>query len=316
MDAIEARFRDAAALQRHGDYAAAAALYRALLAERPDLEIARDNLCLALLGAGEYGQGLPLYDQRFTRTAGRVAKPQLSFPEWRGEPLGGRSILVWMEQGYGDQIMFARFVRSLADQAAAVSILAPPALVSLFRHLPAEVIAADGAVTIPRHDCWIMPGSIPGRLGTTLPTLPNSPYLPGAAGGEGVGIVWRGDPRHHNDANRSLSETLAGQLLALPGAVSLLPEDTGATDFADTAARIRDLALVIAVDTSVVHLAGAMGKPVWVLLPALHCDWRWMSGRTDSPWYPTARLFRQPTPGDWDAVLAEVRQALATQGPP
>lgn len=315
MDAVEARFRQATELQRRGDYAAAAALYRALVAERPDLEIARDNLCLALLGAGEYGEGFRLYDQRFTRTVGRVAKPRLSFPEWRGESsLAGRSILVWMEQGYGDQIMFARFVRKLADRAAAVSILAPPALVRLFRHLPAEVIAAEGEVTIPRHDCWIMPGSIPGRLGTTMATLPREPYLPGAAGGEGVGVVWRGDPRHHNDANRSLSEALAARLLALPGAVSLRPEDTGAVDFADTAARIRGLALVIAVDTSVVHLAGAMGKPVWVLLPALNCDWRWMSRRLDSPWYPTARLFRQPAPGDWNAVLAAVRQALETQG--
>jgi len=318
MDSVEARFRAATALQRRGDYAQAVAIYRALLAERPDLEIARENLCLALLGAGDYGEGFALYDLRFTRIQGRVAKPQLSFPEWRGEPLGGRSILVWMEQGYGDQIMFARFVRSLAAQGARVSILALPALARLFQALPAQVIVAAGQLTIPHHDFWIMPGSIPGRLGTTLATLPSAPYLAGAPRGDGagVGVVWRGDARHHNDGNRSLPEVLGRELLALPGAVSLHPEDTGAADFADTAARIGDLALVIAVDTAVVHLAGAMGKPVWVLLPAEACDWRWMAGRSDSRWYPTARLFRQPSPGDWASVLAEVGQALAARAAP
>jgi hypothetical protein len=316
MDAVEARFRAATALQRRGDYGPAVAIYRALLAERPDLEIARENLCLALLGAGEYREGFALYDLRFSRTKGRVPKPQLSFPEWRGEPLAGRSLLVWMEQGFGDEIMFARFVRVLADRGGRVSILAPPPLARLFEALPAEVITAAGEVTIPRHDFWIMPGSIPGRLGTTLESLPAAPYLPGAEGGQGVGVVWRGDPRHHNDHNRSLPEALGRELLALPGAVSLLPEDSGAADFADTAARLRELALVIAVDTAVVHLAGAMGKPVWVLLPAESCDWRWMSGRSDSPWYPSARLFRQPAPGDWRPVIADVRQALAAQGSP
>jgi hypothetical protein len=273
-----------------------------MLAERPELADVQANLALALLGAGQYAEGFLLYDLRFTRREGRVAKPALTFPEWRGEPLAARSILVWMEQGYGDQIMFARFAGELARRGARVSILAPPPLARLFASLPADVIVAEGKVTIPPHDFWVMPGSIPGRLGTTLETLPNAPYLPGRDGGEGTGLVWRGDPRHPTNAARSLPGDLAAELLALPGVRSLHPEDTGARDFQDTAAIVAGLERVVSVCTSVAHLAGAMGKPTWVLLMAENCDWRWMEGRSDSPWYPSSTLFRQPRAGDWRAV--------------
>jgi hypothetical protein len=218
-----------------------------------------------------------------------------------------------MEQGFGDQIMFARFVRRLAALRAEVSILAPQPLARLFAALPARVITATGEVTIPRHDYWIMPGSLPGRLGVTEQTLPATPYLPGAAGGAGVGIAWRGDPRHPNDAHRSLPPELGRTLLNLPGAISLLPEDTEAADFAATADMVRGLARVITFDTSIAHLAGAMGKPTWVLLPALNCDWRWQGGRADTPWYPSVRLFRQPAPGAWGPVLDAVHAALAME---
>jgi hypothetical protein len=274
VDEVEARFRRAEALQRTGRYAEAVVLYRQILESAPDLAIAEHNLCLALLGAGDLGEGLRRYDNRFERALGRVAKPELSFPEWRGEPLAGRSILIWLEQGFGDQIMFARFAPVLAAMGANVSLLVPPPLVRLFASLPVRLVQARGAVEIPRHDYWVMPGSIPSRLGVSETTLPRAPYLPGAEGGSGIGVAWRGDPRHRNDAHRSLPLDQGAQLLALPGAMSLAPEDTGAEDFEGTAEIIRGLTRVITVDTSVAHLAGAMGKPVWILLPALNCDWR------------------------------------------
>ena len=121
----------------------------------------------------------------------------------------------------------------------------------------------------------------------------------------GVGLVWKASPTGFNARNKGLPDDLARRLLDA-GARSLHPEDTGVKDFADTAAIVEQLDLVISIDTSVAHLAGAMGKPVWTLLPRLHTDWRWMTGRTDSPWYPSARLYRQAVPGDWDAALAEV----------
>ena len=310
MDAVEAIFRRAVEAQRLGDYGEAASLYHEALQLSPGLAIAEENLCLALVGAGDLKEGFRRYDVRFARSLRPVAKPALSFPEWRGESLAGRSILVWMEQGFGDQIMFARFVPVLAAMGATVSLVAPPALTRLFSSLPAKIIPAAGEVGIPRHDYWIMPGSIPGRLGVGETSLPQAPYLAGGDGGRGVGVAWRGDPRHPTNSERSLTAEHRDALLGLPDAVSLLPEDTGAADFAQTAEMIRSLELVITVDTSIAHLAGAMGKPTWILLSARNCCWRWQSGREDTPWYPSARLFRQPAPGDWDAVMQAVRAAL------
>ena len=131
-----------------------------------------------------------------------------------------------------------------------------------------------------------------------------------ASGGSGIGVAWRGDPKHPTNVQRSLDDQHRAALEALPGAVSLLPEDTGAADFEATAEIVRGLERVITVDTSIAHLAGAMGKPTWVLLSAENCCWRWQGARTDSPWYPTVRLFRQQTPGDWAPVPGAVRQAL------
>jgi hypothetical protein len=311
VDAVEALFRRAVQAQRRLAYREAADLYGEVLKRRPGFAPAEENLCLALLGAGDLEQGFARYDLRFTRGLGRVPKPALSFPEWGGEPLAGRSILVWMEQGAGDQIMFARFVPVLAGLGAQVSLLTPPALARLFARLPARIIEAAGEVRIPVHDYWIMPGSIPGRLRVGERTLPGAPYLPGSGGGRGVGVAWRGDPKHPTNAQRSLTPKHRAALEALPGAVSLLPEDTGAADFEATADIVRGLSRVITVDTSIAHLAGAMGKPVWLLLSAENCCWRWQTGRADSPWYPTMRLFRQRTPGDWGPVMDEVRAALA-----
>ena len=301
MEVLKAKFAEAVALHRANDLEAAVSGYLSVLREAPDLNFVKDNLCQAFLAMGDYRRGFALYDVRFYRSRNAVRRPLLPFPEWKGESLVGRSIVIFPEQGFGDQIMMARFIGTL--NAAEVTLVAPPPLVRLFASLEVTVRSIDEPV--PRHDYWCMLGSLPGRQGITIQTLPADPYLPGGAG-SGVGIAWRGRSSHHNDANRSLSRRLADQLLALPEAISLDPDDTGARDFQDTAEIISRLGLVISVDTAVAHLAGAMGSKVWTMVPAIGTDWRWMRDRTDSPWYPSMRLFRQREADDWEGVVSEI----------
>jgi hypothetical protein len=167
---------------------------------------------------------------------------------------------------------------------------------------------------LERPDYVAPTSGLPARFMPTLAVPPAASYLsppkPNRIEGLTLGVVVRGAPGHYNDARRSLDPAAAEALLALPGAVSLKPEDTGARDFWDTAAAVMGLDLVISVDTSVVHLTGALGKPCWVLLPAVGCDWRWGARGATTPWYPSLRLFRQATPGDWSGVIDDVRAAL------
>jgi hypothetical protein len=178
-------------------------------------------------------------------------------------------------------------------------------------------VPQGAAVSIRAYDYWTRFFSLPGRLGITLETLPGRPYLFAPAdrrarwaGASGVGLAWRASPTGFNARNKTLPDALAQRLLEA-GATSLDPADTGVDDFADTAAIVEQLDLVISIDSSVAHLAGAMGKPCWTLLPRLHCDWRWLRGRTDSPWYPTMRLYRQTTPGDWRPLIERVATEMA-----
>lgn len=316
---IPAAFERAADLQRRGQLAEAEAVYREVLGVWPDLKIALDNLAILLLAQGRYAEGLPLYEGRFGRAGTREAKPQLSFPEWDGGPVG--SLLIWGEQGFGDRIQFARYAPALAARGIKMTMLVPPELSVLFMGLGIDLITASGEIEIPRHDAFVMSSSLPHRMGARIDTLPGEAYLrapsfrlvrpPSTAR---IGVVTGGDPRHHNDAHRSLPAEAAARLMALSAdMISLNPKQTGARDFADTAAIIHGLDLVICVDTSVAHLAGAMGKPVWILLPDHDTDWRWLRGRDDSPWYPTARLFRQPAPGAWGPVIDEVSAALGAR---
>ena len=295
---------------------------RAALAREPERAGLAVHLATSLFGLGHYAEAWPLYETRARLAAGSV-RPQLPYPEWQGEPVG--SVTVWDEQGFGDAIQFARYLPQLAARGMNLTLVVRPELAPLLEGLGAVVIPAQGQMRVPVADAWTMIGSLPGRLGVTLESLgPAPPYLNvaperrakwarGIDPSARIGVVGRGKPGHANDHNRSLPSEGAAFLQSLPGAMSLLPEDSKlpVEDFADTAAIVERLDLIITVDTAVAHLTGAMGKPCWLLLPYVGTDWRWLrDGRTDSPWYPSLRLYRQPKAGDWAGVLRQIAQDL------
>lgn len=284
--------------------------FRRLLAQQPDHAASRHNLGVVLLAQGRYAEAAAFHHFRHTDLA--RPKPVVPWPEWRGESLVGKQLLVFREQGLGDEIMFARFAKQLAEQGASVTLLCSPPLETLFRtSLPVQVLAAVGQVEFPDPDFWCMNADLVTEGRYTLGTLPSAPYLraqPSRRGG--IGIKTRGSPTQASDHRRSLPDDLAAELLSLPGAVDLDPASTGATSFQETAEIVAGLDLVISVCTSVAHLAGAMGKPVWVMLPFVKTYWLWMRGRDDSPWYPSARLFRQGPDENWRPVIDAVKAEL------
>lgn len=296
-----------ALLDSRGRFEEALAVHQAALAANPRVHRTAFDLSLSLLRLGRYREAWQLHEARLPIGE---QKPVLSFPEWTGQPI--RSLMVIREQGLGDQIMFARYVLALQRSGVDVTLTCAPVLERLFASAGLQVLPAEGDTIIPRRDGWVMLGSLPYRFNSSIETIPPAPYLPSKSGGRGIGFVGRGNPGHSNDASRSLPDALVADIASWPGVVSLTPEATGARDFEDTARIIDDLELVLTVDTSVAHLAGAMGKPVWIMLPFVP-DWRWSINRTDSPWYPSARLFRQRRPGDWRSVAAAVADALAAR---
>jgi hypothetical protein len=301
---FRALIRAAGAALEAGRVSEAEALARLAVASAPTSSDAQMALGLVLLSAGRYAEAWPHYERR------RANRPALPFREWDGRPVA--RLAVWGEQGLGDQIQFARFVPVLIDRGVDVTLLCHPGLERLFSQLGANVIPMCGPVEFPDPDAWVLGNSLPCRLGVTMETLPAAPYLSAAPRGcGGIGIAPAGNAGHPNDSNRSLPADAAAQLLSLPGAIDLRPESTGARDFQDTAEIVAGLSLVISVDTSIAHLAGAMGKPCWVLLPYTNPDWRWGIGRIDSPWYPSLRLIRQPQAGDWNSVLSEISRLVA-----
>jgi hypothetical protein len=280
----------------------------------PQDPAARHALATSLLAQGRYPEAGPLYAARFEIGQLKLKKPAgLPCPEWSGEPLEGKRLVVFPEMGFGDQIQHARFAGLLRDRGVSVSLLCLPELERLFAaSLPGvHVAAARGQVEFPDPDFWTTSSNLMFLPGVTVESLPTAAYLrapdpaPALPDGFKIGLATAGNPGHKNDANRSLQPAQAAQLKAsLPGRVlDLAPTATGARDFADTAALISALDLVVTVDTSVAHLAGAMGKRTLVLIPAINTDWRWMQDREDSVWYPSMRLYRaHPTKG-WAPAL-------------
>ncbi len=314
----EGRYDYGVLLRNLGALEEARDLLIAEVAADPASARARYDLGVTYMSLGDYPAGWPLYEARREIPRFPMHIPQLPFPEWRGEDLAGKRIVIFPEQGLGDMIQFARFALTLRDQGAQVVLLTWQPIAALLRAGldGVDVQAAAGAVEMGEPDFWIMAGSLPGPMGLTLRDIPGPPYLRAEAPARRgrafrVGLATKGSPTNQNDAHRSLGPEQAARLRARPAAeiVSLHHEDAG--DFVSTANLIAGLDLVISVDTAVAHLAGALGKPVFLLLPGFGTDWRWLRGRDDSPWYPQARLFRGAVDGRWDLALERLEGAVA-----
>jgi tetratricopeptide (TPR) repeat protein len=314
--------------------------YRTAVKADPLLANGHVGVALQTLLRGNLADGWFEYQWRWRSS--ELSPPRIAAPAWQGDAPAGRHILLVAEQGLGDTIQMCRYAAVLRDAGANVSLMVQRPLVRLLSaNLPWATVVEDQ----PQHpacDVWCPFLTVPLLLGTTAETIPAGiPYLRAPAelatawqielGDRGrlrVGVVWAGSPKHVNDHNRSVPLATLAPLLAIDGItwVSLqtgprasevagVPEppfDPSARlgDFLDTAALVSQLDLVISVDTAVAHLAGAMGVPVWVLLPVGN-DWRWQLNREDTRWYPTMRLFRQQAYGEWQPVVARVREALS-----
>jgi len=311
------------------------------IALRPDFAEAHWNQGFAYLLAGDFARGWEKYEWRKRHPRYAAAYPSLPAPSWEGEELGGRTLLIHAEQGLGDSIQFIRYAEILAARGAKIIVACDKALISLFQRVAGVAQAVDKDGTLPPFDLWIDQMSLPRVTRTRLDTIPApASYITAEPGrvaawrqelpaGIKVGLVWAGNPQHSNDRRRSMPIDTVRPLVDVSGLafVSLqvgarsreverlapapiLDASPRLTSFMETAAVVANLDLVIAVDTAVAHLAGAMGRPVWTLLP-YDPDWRWvLSHPDDNPWYPSMRLFRQPTAGAWTAVVDRVGPEL------
>ena len=294
---------------------------------------------------GQYKEGWNDYEWRWETEEFPSKRPDVNALLWRGEELRGRRLLVFSEQGLGDVIQFVRYLPLLLEREANVTFLTSAKVIRLLRPLTAK-IAVISATKETTYDfqCALM--SLPYRFNTDLSSIPNKvPYLAAEEelvarwkariGGHGfkVGIAWQGNPRASIDQGKSIPVAEFVPLSGLPGVrlislqkhdgldqLALLQPDSKIETlgddfdneldaFVDTAAVMESLDLIITSDTSIAHLAGALGRPTWVALKHVP-DWRWMLDRDDSPWYPTMRLFRQSARDDWRSVFAAIEQEL------
>ncbi len=337
-----AQFGRAATLATLDRHAEALRGFEAAIAVRPDYDEARFQRSLMLLSMGRFAEGWREYEWRRSRIAAPDPRKDPT-RLWLGEvDLSGRTLFVHHEQGLGDTIQFCRFIPIVRRRAGAVVVSVQTSLRRLISQIDPTCDYLDGTEVPAEYDFHCPLLSLPLALAIDLPTIPSAPrYLAadperrarfeawlGPRRGPRVGIAWSGSPGHDNDRNRSLAFAALAPLLACgadwiclhkeirPSDLDRFFEAGGVrfaggmlADFSDTAGLIETLDLVISVDTSVAHLAAALGKPTWILLP-YGADWRWMSGRSDSPWYPTARLVRQVSPGDWPGAIDQVRRDL------
>lgn len=308
----------------------------------PGQPTAEFNLAVAYLLAGDYSLGWQQYEHRWNFEHLNGLLPNYQQPRWTGQDLKNKTILVLSEQGFGDSIQFLRFINNLISLGAQVVLQIANPLVELFKTPSITVIRPEDP--IPGFDYWTPIMSIPGVLKMTLDTIPNDLHYLEADPAKikewgnrlglkkklRVGFCWSGRRdtwinRHkampfvemltlikqnpdyewinlQNDCTDSES-----QILSANGVVSY---NNIIKDFSDTAGLVHHLDVVLSVDTAVAHLAGAMGRPTWVMLNAYALDWRWLLNRDDSPWYPSARLFRQPAMGDWASVIKKINQYL------
>lgn len=322
--------------------------YEQAIQLKPDFAEAHMNLGIQKLLLGDYAGGWPLYEWRRKTDQFTEWRREFTQPEWTGEQsVAGKTVLLYAEQGLGDAIQFMRYVPRVEALGATVllEILAPlAALAGTLRARARRIIKGE---TLPDFDLQCPLMSLPLAFGTRVETLPAEiPYLTadprkveevrarlGARSRTRIGLAWSGYAGHRNDRDRSLAlrrlepllrldfefhslqrDIRPDDLAALAGFTQLRPHQDEIKDFSDTAALMSELDLVITVDTSVAHLAGALGKPTWLML-STRPDWRWMTERSDSPWYPTLRLFRQKNTGDWDGMIAEIVAELRSTWP-
>jgi tetratricopeptide (TPR) repeat protein len=316
---------------------------RALALDSGYAEAHSNRSCLALL-LGDFERGWEEFEWRWRVPDFAPWRRDFAQPLWRGDvSLEGRTILLHAEQGLGDAIQFVRYVPLVAARGARVVLEVAPALKTLLSGITGAALVVERGEELPAFDCHCPLLSLPLAFNTRPDTIPAAiPYLAASAdrllkwrprlpqSGRRVGIAWAGNADFKGDQTRSIGLRRLAPLLAVAGIqlVSLQKDmregdrdilrshpqivhlGDAIEDFADTAAIMSELDLVISSDTSVVHLAGALGRPVWVLLQWV-ADWRWLRARSDNPWYPTARLFRQPRIDDWESVVSQVQQELA-----
>lgn len=343
-DLVSAQVALAGALESQKRLDEAAAALRRALATRPSVPEWEENLSYILLAQGEFTEGWALAESRLSTVGGRKAfKTDPRHTRWRGEDLTGASIVVRHEQGFGDIIQFCRFIPRLMQQGADVVVEVPAPLVRLLGTLPGapRIIGTGGAM--PDTDFMVPMMSLPFALNIGAGPFWDGAYLAAPSdeqdawaarlgakrAGLRVGLAWSGNPAMWEDVIRSIDPRLLQPFFSIPG-VEFVNLQKGGTapladwplidltadlsDFADSAALMMNLDLIITVDTAVVHLAGALGKPVW-LMDRFNACWRWMTGRRDSPWYPTLRIYRQPRPGDWGSVVDEITRDLRGENP-